>query len=214
MCLRLHARGRCGWRRTLVPGRRSSRRGGTAGARSFSQNRARQGNYKARRDRRILRPSRSSSVPPISPQAAIATVASAYALSPFTLPAFSTLTVADFGWAIVLAFAETKTSCRSRASWPAGSRAYVTMDTPGGHARQSEGAAAADRGARLVQDPPTNLKPRTPNRFDSTASGDPLWRQRQVTTWCAISAGACWPGGLAGGYRSAARSETRQATAR
>jgi hypothetical protein len=30
---------------------------------------------------------------------------SAYALSPFSLPAFSTLTVADFGWAIVLAFA-------------------------------------------------------------------------------------------------------------
>ena len=31
-----------------------------------------------------------------------------------------------------------------------------------------------------------------------------------VTTWCAISAWACWPGGLAGvGYRSAARSETR-----
>ena len=30
---------------------------------------------------------------------------SAYALSPFTLPAFSTLTVADFGWAIALAFA-------------------------------------------------------------------------------------------------------------
>jgi len=30
---------------------------------------------------------------------------SAYALSPFTLPAFSTLTAADFGWAIVLAFA-------------------------------------------------------------------------------------------------------------
>ena len=30
---------------------------------------------------------------------------SAYALSPFTLPAFSTLTAADFGWAIALAFA-------------------------------------------------------------------------------------------------------------
>ena len=30
---------------------------------------------------------------------------SAYALSPFSLPAFSALTVADFGWAIVLAFA-------------------------------------------------------------------------------------------------------------
>src|SRR5215470_17669280 len=30
---------------------------------------------------------------------------SAYALSPFTLPAFSTLTIADFGWAIALAFA-------------------------------------------------------------------------------------------------------------
>ena len=30
---------------------------------------------------------------------------SAYALSPFTLPAFSTLTAADFGWAIVLALA-------------------------------------------------------------------------------------------------------------
>src|SRR5215471_1318289 len=30
---------------------------------------------------------------------------SAYALSPFTLPAFSTLTVADFGWAIALALA-------------------------------------------------------------------------------------------------------------
>ena len=30
---------------------------------------------------------------------------SAYALSPFTLPAFSDLTVAEFGWAIVLAFA-------------------------------------------------------------------------------------------------------------
>jgi hypothetical protein len=30
---------------------------------------------------------------------------SAYALSPFSLPAFSTLTAADFGWAIVLAFA-------------------------------------------------------------------------------------------------------------
>ena len=29
---------------------------------------------------------------------------SAYALSPFSLPAFSTLTVAEFGWAIVLAF--------------------------------------------------------------------------------------------------------------
>ena len=29
----------------------------------------------------------------------------AYALSPFTLPAFSTLTAADFGWAIALAFA-------------------------------------------------------------------------------------------------------------
>ena len=30
---------------------------------------------------------------------------SAYALSPFTLPAFSTLTIADFGWAIALALA-------------------------------------------------------------------------------------------------------------
>ena len=30
---------------------------------------------------------------------------SAYALSPFTLPAFSTLTAAEFGWAIALAFA-------------------------------------------------------------------------------------------------------------
>ena len=30
---------------------------------------------------------------------------SAYALSPFSLPAFSTLTAAEFGWAIVLAFA-------------------------------------------------------------------------------------------------------------
>jgi hypothetical protein len=30
---------------------------------------------------------------------------SAYALSPFTLPAFSTLTLADFGWAIALALA-------------------------------------------------------------------------------------------------------------
>src|SRR5262249_21940108 len=30
---------------------------------------------------------------------------SAYALTPFTLPAFSTLTVADFGWAIALALA-------------------------------------------------------------------------------------------------------------
>jgi hypothetical protein len=30
---------------------------------------------------------------------------SAYSLSPFTLPAFSTLTAADFGWAIALAFA-------------------------------------------------------------------------------------------------------------
>jgi hypothetical protein len=30
---------------------------------------------------------------------------SAYALSPFTLPAFSSLTAAEFGWAIVLAFA-------------------------------------------------------------------------------------------------------------
>ena len=30
---------------------------------------------------------------------------SAYALSPFSLPAFSTLTAADFGWAIALAFA-------------------------------------------------------------------------------------------------------------
>ncbi len=30
---------------------------------------------------------------------------SAYALSPFTLPAFSTLTAAEFGWAIVLGFA-------------------------------------------------------------------------------------------------------------
>ena len=138
MCLRLHAQGRCRWRRTLVPGRRSSRRGGTAGARSFSQNRARQGNYKARRDRRILRPSRSSSVPPISPQAAIATVASAYALSPFTLPAFSTLTVADFGWAIVLAFAETKTSCRSGASWPAGSRGVR-------HHGHTSGACQAER---------------------------------------------------------------------
>ena len=29
---------------------------------------------------------------------------SAYALTPFSLPAFSTLTVADFGWAIALAF--------------------------------------------------------------------------------------------------------------
>jgi tetratricopeptide (TPR) repeat protein len=36
----------------------------------------------------------------------------------------------------------------------------------------------------------------------------------ELTTWCAISVGACWPGGLAGGYRSAARSETRPATAR
>jgi hypothetical protein len=37
---------------------------------------------------------------------------------------------------------------------------------------------------------------------------------RRVTTWCAISGGACWPGGLAGvGYRSAARSETRTAMA-
>jgi hypothetical protein len=36
----------------------------------------------------------------------------------------------------------------------------------------------------------------------------------RVTTWCAISAEACWPGGLAGDYRSAARSETRPATAR
>ena len=35
-------------------------------------------------------------------------MAGAYALSPFTLPAFSTLTVADFGSAIVLAFAETE----------------------------------------------------------------------------------------------------------
>ena len=68
MSPRLRARGRCGWRRNLVPGRRSSRCGGTAGARSFSQNRARRGNYKARRDRRILMPSRSSSVPPISPR--------------------------------------------------------------------------------------------------------------------------------------------------
>jgi hypothetical protein len=35
-----------------------------------------------------------------------------------------------------------------------------------------------------------------------------------LTTWCAISAGACWPGGLAGGgYRSAARSETSAAMA-
>jgi uncharacterized protein (TIGR04141 family) len=35
-----------------------------------------------------------------------------------------------------------------------------------------------------------------------------------LTTWCAISGGSCWPGGLAGvGYRSAARSETRTAMA-
>ena len=35
-----------------------------------------------------------------------------------------------------------------------------------------------------------------------------------LTTWCTISAGPCWPGGLAGvGYRSVARSETRPAMA-
>jgi hypothetical protein len=35
-----------------------------------------------------------------------------------------------------------------------------------------------------------------------------------LTVWCAISAGVCWPGGLAcWGYRSAARSETRPAMA-
>jgi hypothetical protein len=35
-----------------------------------------------------------------------------------------------------------------------------------------------------------------------------------LTTWCAISAEPCWPGGLAGvGYRSAARSETSPAMA-
>jgi hypothetical protein len=114
-----------------------------------------------------LRPSRSSSVPPISPQAAIATVASAYALSPFTLPAFSTLTVADFGWAIVLAFAETEDfmSLQSQlASRFAGRTSPWTH--PGGHARQSEGAAAAGRGARLLQDAPTNLKSPTPNRLE------------------------------------------------
>ena len=47
-----------------------------------------------------------------------------------------------------------------------------------------------------------------------TAFADPRDGDQVLTTWCAISAGACWPGGLAGGYRSAARSETRQATAR
>jgi hypothetical protein len=36
----------------------------------------------------------------------------------------------------------------------------------------------------------------------------------KLTAWCAISAGVCWPGGLAcWGYRSAARSETRPAMA-
>ena len=114
-----------------------------------------------------MRPSRSSSVPPISPQAAIATVASAYALSPFTLPAFSTLTVADFGWAIVLAFAETEDFMSLQSQLPAGSRGVRHHGhTPRGHARQSEGAAAADRGARLVQDAPTNPKPPTPNRLE------------------------------------------------
>jgi hypothetical protein len=38
--------------------------------------------------------------------------------------------------------------------------------------------------------------------------------QELFTAWCAINAGACWPGGLAcWGYRSAARSETRPAMA-
>ena len=35
-----------------------------------------------------------------------------------------------------------------------------------------------------------------------------------LTAWCAISGGPRWPGGLAGGYRAAARSETSPATAR
>ena len=39
--------------------------------------------------------------------------------------------------------------------------------------------------------------------------------KQALTTWCAISVEACWPGGLAGvGYRSAARSETSPAIAR
>ena len=47
----------------------------------------------------------------------------------------------------------------------------------------------------------------------------PVWSRAGpadvLTTWCAISAGACWPGGSScWGYRSAARSETRPATAR
>jgi len=41
-----------------------------------------------------------------------------------------------------------------------------------------------------------------------------ITRQRWAfTTWCAISGRPCWPGRAGLGYRSAARSETRQAMA-
>ena len=45
---------------------------------------------------------------------------SAYALSPFTLPAFSTLTAAEFGWAIVLAFAAALATVRDHRAAHAG----------------------------------------------------------------------------------------------
>ena len=67
MCPRLRARGRCGGVEPLVARRRNSRRGRTAGARAFSQHRAGQRTCRARRDRRILKPSRSSSVPRSAP---------------------------------------------------------------------------------------------------------------------------------------------------
>jgi hypothetical protein len=61
-------------------------------------------------------------------------VASAYALSPFTLPAFSTLTVADFGWAIVLAFADTEDfmSLQSQLASRFAGRTSPWTHTPGG----------------------------------------------------------------------------------
>ena len=48
---------------------------------------------------------------------------SAYALSPISLPAFSTLTAAEFGWAIVLALPPRRSPSRS-STWPAGRRVW------------------------------------------------------------------------------------------
>ena len=57
----------------------------------------------------------------------------AYALSPISLPAFSTLTAAEFGWAIVLAFAAALATSRSSMARgrPCGRQAAVAAD-PGG----------------------------------------------------------------------------------